>query len=140
MAGFFDVAPHLSWLIVKGRIGVQEWDVEYGDRIDEIPIVRRILYRYYETDEKTKTEKAIPVIDITIQKAEKYLTVNPNEYEPAFYGLEAIPTDVDQPTGVPAALYVALFGMICFIVGILLLHRASRRRAKEQATDVRLVT
>lgn len=132
-SGHYVVVPELSWMITGGRIRMEEWDIEYGDRIDGVPVVKKVVMKNSGATDETKVSTVQPVYIITVTKAEKYTTVNPEEFEPSYYGIQISqePFQPDRPTPVPPILYVAGLGMICFITGILLLHRARRRRSTQ---------
>jgi hypothetical protein len=130
---YIDIAPDLSWQIVGGRCLHEDWVIEYGKPIHGVPIMKRGIYRRLSIDETSKQDVTIPVYEVIVHKAEEWSPGNHDEFKPEFYGLtsnELKAFDPNPPVETPTVLYVALAGIVCFIGGILFIHRAMSRKPK----------
>jgi hypothetical protein len=125
ISGHFDVAPELSWMIIHGKFSSTEWEIEYGQKIHDVPVAKLISYGSWRDDKETQEIRLVPIFAITVDKAEAYDSVNPEEYEPAFYGIQ-VPDETENK--IPfLVLSLGLVGILSFIVGILMIVRAQRR-------------
>jgi hypothetical protein len=136
--GYVDLSRDYGWQIVRGRVYINEWENEYMNRINGYPIISRIYSRSINYDAKQDKDIVTPNIEITVYKAEYLASVNRAEYEPAFYGIEIPPDYFEALAGnnsarIPPAFYAVVFGLVCFILGVLLIHY-SKRRAKKVLT------
>lgn len=135
-----DFSPTLNMMVTRGwdwRVGAAmgtEWQIEYGDSIDGVPIMRKrtsyLVKREKASDPGIIQHDRQPVI-VEVIRAEPCDSVNEAEFEPGYYNI-TLPVyfDPNHPPALPLAFYVAVGGMLCFIVGILILHNARRRAAR----------
>lgn len=132
---YVDVAPDLGWQIVGGRyLYHEEWAIEYGDPINGIPIMKKATYWRIAPQ-----WVRVPVFEVLVHHAEPCTKVD-ETFEPSYYGvnlsdLEARALVPNESAEVPLILYVGLAGMLCFIVGVLLLARAQARTKRLRRAD-----
>jgi len=136
---FLEFAPNLLWMVTKGGSWIsgftagQEWTIEYGDKLDGVPILKKCVFYQVTKDASGKTipdPSAKPII-IEVTSFEPYDSVDEKDYDPKTYGVE-LPEywDPDRAAEIPLALWIGLGGMVVFILGVLLIH-LSRRRGKK---------
>lgn len=128
--GYFDVVPELSWVVVGGR-QAYDWEIEYGEAIDGVPIMKHMRIFQYDQDDKTQKFVKVSAGEVIVHKAEKYLAVNPEEFTPQFYGLPATLPDLPKLKGgqraeTPVVVYVIAIALACLIVGLVLVVRGQR--------------
>lgn len=123
-SGYVELAPHLSWMITKGGIGnTANWEVEYGQMINDVPVIKSVLYR----SRIPGSEGVVPTFNITVDQAEEYLTVNQAEYDPSFY---------DNAGSQVRLIYLGLVGSLCLAMIVFFIVCGKRRDVKRGATPV----
>jgi len=129
--GYVDVAPGLSWQIVGGRCRFEDWFIEYGEPIHGVPMMKRGVYRTVDHDSESNQDIITPIYEVVVHKAEHY-EGNLGEFNLSHYGIDSasqsvLATQGEAPPGIPPAILLGTLGMVCFLVGICILHRARRR-------------
>ncbi len=117
LKGHLDISPSTSYFITRGRINKEEWEIEYGELINEVPVIKKVVVR--------NDNRPSDVLVLNVLKASAYDTVNENEYELRHYGITEPVHDSSfdplQDTGVLLALCIALGSVACLIVAALVI-------------------
>lgn len=132
---FVDIDPNLAWSVTLVKAQSEEYRLEYGDRIDNVPILRKATFARLMKDEETNQVSIEPHYIIQVNKAEPYLQVDPKEYEIASYGIPKPPRPPVEGE-VPQILWIGLAGIVTFMLGVLIIHYVKRKNRKASAAPV----
>lgn len=137
-SGYIVITPGYSWMITRGRLheASEEWSISYGNSVNGIHAPKMIVINKTDRTTGQKIKDSAKIIEVN--EAKIYNVVNEAEYSLDYYGLSEpagdLLSDPSKEIELPIGIFIGIGGVLCFIIGILLIARTARRGRASRST------
>lgn len=110
--------------------------MEYGNKIDNIPILKKTTHFMPMTNEDTKQISMKPSYVIEVDHAELYVNVDPKEFDITSHGIAKPPRPL-RPGELPLAVWIGIAVLFVFITTIQIIQYMKKKSKQSPPGTVR---